>query len=98
MKISAIVSDYDGTLCPTSSLYSNNYIPQDLYNILYDISTYIPICIISSKDFNFIGPNINFAKIISCIMGVETFIVLKKDKEELIDYNFGGQNEILDSM
>src|ERR687898_238242 len=51
MKISAIVSDYDGTLCPTSSFYSNNYIPQDLYNILCDISKYIPICIISSKDF-----------------------------------------------
>ena len=98
MKISAIISDYDGTLCPTSAFYSNNFIPQDLYNILYDISTYIPICIISSKDFNFIGPNVNFAKIISCIMGVETFILLQKDKEELIDYNFGGQNEILDSM
>jgi len=98
MKISAIVSDYDGTLCPTSSLYSNNYIPQDLYNILFDISKYIPICIISSKDFNFIGPNVNFAKIISCIMGIETFIFLQKDKEEFVDYSFGDHNEILDPI
>ena len=96
MKISAIVSDYDGTLCPTSSLYSNNYIPQDLYNILFDISKCIPICIISSKDFNFIGPNVHFAKIISCIMGVETFIFLQKDNEELVDYSFGDHEEILD--
>jgi HAD superfamily hydrolase (TIGR01484 family) len=96
MKISAIVSDYDGTLCPTSSLYSNNYIPQDLYNILFDISKCIPICIISSKDFNFIGPNVPFAKIISCIMGVETFIFLQKDNEELIDHSFGDHKEILD--
>lgn len=98
MKISAIISDYDGTLCPTSSIYSNNMIPQDLYNILYDISTCIPICIISSKDFNFIGPNVNFAKIISCIMGIETFILLQKDKQELEDYDFGGHNEVLDSI
>jgi HAD superfamily hydrolase (TIGR01484 family) len=96
MKISAIVSDYDGTLCPTSSLYSNNHIPQDLYNILFDISKCIPICIISSKDFNFIGPNVPFAKIISCIMGVETFIFLQKDNEELIDHSFGDHKEILD--
>ena len=96
MKISAIVSDYDGTLCPTSSLYSNNYIPQDLYNILFDISKCIPIGIISSKDFNFIGPNVHFAKIISCIMGVETFIFLQKDNEELVDYSFGDHKEILD--
>ncbi len=96
MKISAIISDYDGTLCPTSSLYSDNSIPQDLYNILFDISSCIPICIISSKDFNFIGSNVNFAKIISCIMGIETFIFLQKDKEESIDYNFGDNNEILD--
>ncbi|MGE5635283.1 MAG: HAD hydrolase family protein [Deltaproteobacteria bacterium] len=96
MKISAIISDYDGTLCPTSSLYSDNSIPQDLYNILFDISSCIPICIISSKDFNFIGSNVNFAKIISCIMGIETFIFLQKDKEESIDYNFRDNNEILD--
>src|SRR5919112_539050 len=87
MKISAIVSDYDGTLCPTSSLYSNNYIPQDLYNILFDISKCIPIGIISSKDFNFIGPNVHFAKIISCIMGVETFIFLER-LSSVISKNF----------
>ena len=97
MKISAIFSDYDGTLCPTSSLYSNNYISQDLYNILFDISKCIPICIISSKDFNFIGPNVDFARIISCIMGIETFF-LQKDKDELADYNFGDHNEILDQI
>jgi HAD superfamily hydrolase (TIGR01484 family) len=98
MKLSAIISDYDGTLCPTSSLYLNNHIPQDLYNILFDISKCIPICIISSKDFNFVGPNINFAKIISCIMGIETFIFLQKGKEELVNYNFGDHNQIGDPI
>src|SRR5262245_42679756 len=79
MKISAIVSDYDGTLCPISSLYSNNHIPQDLHNILLDISKYIPVCIITSKEFAFIEPNMDFAKLVSCLMGVETFIFSQKD-------------------
>jgi hydroxymethylpyrimidine pyrophosphatase-like HAD family hydrolase len=98
MKISAIVSDYDGTLCPISSFYSNNFIPQDLYNILFDISKCIPICIITSKDFKVVGPNINFAKIISCIMGIETFIFLYNDKEEFEDYPIGDNNGILEPI
>ena len=92
MKISAIVSDYDGTLCPISSLYSNNHIPQDLHNILLDISNYIPVCIITSKEFAFVEPNLDFAKIVSCLMGVETFIFSQKDDK--FDFvNFQEQNE-----
>ena len=34
MKIDAILSDYDGTLCPTTSLTLNNSLPEDLHNIL----------------------------------------------------------------
>ena len=91
-EISAIVSDYDGTLCPISSLYSNNHIPQDLHSILLDISNYIPVCIITSKEFAFVDPNIHFAKIVSCLMGVETFIFSQKDdKFDFVE--FQEQNE-----
>jgi HAD superfamily hydrolase (TIGR01484 family) len=92
MKISAIVSDYDGTLCPTTSIYSNNHIPQDLYNILLDISKHIPVCIITSKEFSFIERNIDFAKIVSCLMGLETFIFSPKDHKP-DSGNFQEQNE-----
>ena len=98
MKVSAIVSDYDGTLCPLSSLYSTNPIPEDLYNILVDISQCIPIGIITSKDFNLVSPNLNFAKIISCIMGIETFIFLHNDKEELESYPIGEYNETVEPI
>jgi len=91
MKISAIVSDYDGTLCPTSSIYSNNHIPQDLHNIFLDISNLIPVCIITSKEFSFIEPNIDFAKIISCLLGVETFIFPQKRYNQDL-YKFQEQN------
>ena len=73
MQITAILSDYDGTLCPTSSIRNQiNTIPQGLENTLWGISSKIPVCIISSKDFSFLGSRAKFAKIVSCIMAIET--------------------------
>lgn len=74
VRISAIVSDYDGTLCPTMSVNSkNNQIPPDLQNILLKISEKIPVCVISTKDFRFLRHKIQFAKIVSCLLGLEIF-------------------------
>lgn len=81
MKISAILSDYDGTLCPTSSLTLSNSLPEDIHNILLAISKFIPVCIVSSKDFHSLDSCVNFALIISSIMGIETFILHKGTKE-----------------
>jgi len=79
LKISAIVSDYDGTICPTSSIYSKvNPIPEDLYSILLKISSKIPVCILSSKPFDFLVTSCTFAKIISCILGIETIVFSEK--------------------
>jgi HAD superfamily hydrolase (TIGR01484 family) len=92
MKIAAIFSDYDGTLCPTTSL--SNSLPADLYNILMDISKFIPVCIISSKDFNYLNSCVNFAVIISSIMGIETFLLQKNKKD--FKYNFVSYQKISD--
>ena len=81
MKISAILSDYDGTLCPTSSLTLSNSLPEDIHNILLAISKFIPVCIVSSKDLQSLDSCVNFALIISSIMGIETFILHKGTKE-----------------
>jgi HAD superfamily hydrolase (TIGR01484 family) len=89
MKIDAILSDYDGTLCPTTSLSLNNSLPEDLHNILCDISQSIPVCIVSSKDFTFLESCANFAVIISSIMGIETFFLQKNKKDfnnSLVNY------------
>jgi HAD superfamily hydrolase (TIGR01484 family) len=85
MKISAILSDYDGTLCPTSSLPLSNSLPEDIHNILLEISKLIPVCIVSSKDFHFLDSCVNFAMIISSIMGIETFLLQKGTGE--FNYN-----------
>ena len=89
MKISALISDYDGTLCPTSSLTLSNSLPQDLHNILLEIAKFIPVCIVSSKDFHFLDSCVNFAVIISSIMGIETFLLPKDPKEVKYNFNHG---------
>ena len=80
MQIDAILSDYDGTLCPTTSINSKeNAIPKEIENILWHISEIIPVCIISSKDFDFLHRRTRYANVTSCIMGIET-LVLRRHK------------------
>jgi len=79
MKIEAIITDYDGTICPTNSMYSgDNPIPEDLYSILLEISKKIPICILSSKSLESLIPSLGFSKVISCIQGIEIFVFSKQ--------------------
>ncbi len=85
MKVMAILSDYDGTLYPTSSIYSHDdksiVDALKLEDVLFEISKYIPICIISSKDFYFLYEKVKkFSSIISCILGMET-LILDNNKE-----------------
>jgi hydroxymethylpyrimidine pyrophosphatase-like HAD family hydrolase len=82
MQIAAILSDYDGTLCPTGSIrcQDKSVIPKNLEDILWDISDKIPVCIVSSKDFSFLHARAKFAKVISCILGIET-LTLKNHKQ-----------------
>lgn len=87
-KIIAILSDYDGTLCPTT--YTNSkgdlgYIPVKLEEVLHFISNIIPICIISSKDFYFLYERTrNFASAISCLLGMETLFLTEKRPNKLL--------------
>jgi HAD superfamily hydrolase (TIGR01484 family) len=77
MRVSAILSDYDGTLCPTTSVrgqYSNK-IPLKLEQILWKISDKIPISVVTSKDYAFIHYKTMFARAASCILGIETLIL-----------------------
>jgi HAD superfamily hydrolase (TIGR01484 family) len=96
--VTAILSDFDGTLCPTSSIEFNSdssFIPRPIEDILREISLTIPICIITSKDFDFIYPKTKkFAKILSCILGLETF-VLNGRQQTNQDNNIPNENDEL---
>jgi hypothetical protein len=64
--IPAILSDYDGTLCPTSSVKNKaGTIPEELEQVLWSISRHIPLCIIYSKDYHFLHPRTKFARVLS---------------------------------
>jgi HAD superfamily hydrolase (TIGR01484 family) len=80
-KVFAIISDYDGTLCPTSNIRAEgrNRIPKELEGQLMQISRRIPVCILSSKDYQFLHDKVPFANVISCILGIETVVV---DRDE----------------
>jgi HAD superfamily hydrolase (TIGR01484 family) len=98
MQISAILSDYDGTLCPTTSIRSEeSVIPEELQNILWDISEKIPICIISSKHFDFLHSKTRFASVVSCILGIET-LVLKRHKKEILTAADSKEDTLSDSI
>jgi HAD superfamily hydrolase (TIGR01484 family) len=78
-QVNAILSDYDGTLCPTTAVRGNisngmGKIPQGLEQILCHLSDHIPVCIISSKDFASLHNRVRFAKVVSCVLGTETVI------------------------
>ena len=91
MRISTILSDYDGTLLPTSLIHNSDTKDEsftddfsqtlELENILWEISNKITIGIISTKDFNFLHYRTRFASILSCMMSIET-ITIKHSKSE----------------
>jgi hypothetical protein len=51
---------------------NSNRIPTGLNETLSEISKDIPECIVSTKDYGFLDDKIRFARIVSCIMGIET--------------------------
>ncbi len=76
-KIFAIISDYDGTLCPTGSVRrkGHNKVPTELTDVLSEISRIASICILTSKDYSFLREKVPFANIVSCILGIETLSI-----------------------
>jgi HAD superfamily hydrolase (TIGR01484 family) len=76
-RVQAILSDYDGTLVPTANVknVSTNAIPAELEQILSNISSEIPVSVISTKDFEFLKKKTAFARALSCMMGIETLFL-----------------------
>src|SRR5918999_5994219 len=76
-RVQAILSDYDGTLVPIANVknVSTNTIPTELELILSNISSEIPVSVISTKDFEFLRKKTMFARALSCMMGIETLFL-----------------------
>jgi HAD superfamily hydrolase (TIGR01484 family) len=86
-RVQAILSDYDGTLVPTANVKnaSTNAIPVELEQILSNISSEIPVSVISTKDFEFLKKKTAFARALSCMMGIETLFLTDHPKSRTIE-------------
>lgn len=77
-RVHAILTDYDGTLVPTAHLRNPNAntVPSKLKEILEKVCSEIPVCVISTKDFEFLkNKATTFARVLSCMMGIETLVL-----------------------
>jgi len=99
LKVFAIISDYDGTLCPAGDIRveGRNMIPVELKNVLWEISRNIPVCILSSKDYEFLCDKVPFANIISCIMGIETLMLSRNDPSRIISRHLLAEEKLIRS-
>ena len=62
MKISAVLSDYDGTLAPEDVSLESSSVPKEIGDSLVRLSASLPIAIVTSKDYDFIRPRTPFAR------------------------------------
>lgn len=76
-RVHAILTDYDGTLIRTADAKNldTNTIPSNLKGILEKVCSEIPVCVISTKDFEFLRNKTNFARVLSCMVGIETLVL-----------------------
>jgi HAD superfamily hydrolase (TIGR01484 family) len=71
VKIEAIFSDYDGTLCPLEVRREDAFISPRLRRLLAKASKRIPIGIVTTKDLSFIQERVPFAQGIAATSGLE---------------------------
>jgi HAD superfamily hydrolase (TIGR01484 family) len=71
VKMGAIFSDYDGTLCPLELRREEAFISPRLRRLLTKASRHIPIGIITTKDLSFIRERVPFAHGIAATSGLE---------------------------
>lgn len=71
MKISAIFTDYDGTLAPEDVPPEASSVPKEVEAALLALSSSVPIAIVTSKDFAFIRRRTPFARAWACVSGLE---------------------------
>jgi HAD superfamily hydrolase (TIGR01484 family) len=76
-RVRAILTDYDGTLVPTANMKNlgANNVARQLQEILKKVSSDIPLCVISTKDFEFLRNKTAFARVLSCMIGIETLVL-----------------------
>jgi HAD superfamily hydrolase (TIGR01484 family) len=71
LKISALLTDYDGTLAPEDVTLESSGLPKKIGESLLRLSSSMPVAIVTSKDHGFIRPRTPFARAWACVSGLE---------------------------
>jgi len=71
LKISAIFSDYDGTLASEDVALDASGVPEEISGPLLRLSSSVPVAIVTSKDYGFVRPRTPFARAWACVSGLE---------------------------
>jgi len=71
MRIVALFTDYDGTIAPAGVRREDSAVPGPLFSVLSEISSRIPVAIITSKDLKFVRPRTTFACAWATVLGLE---------------------------
>jgi HAD superfamily hydrolase (TIGR01484 family) len=71
LKISAIFSDYDGTLAPEDVALDASSVPKEIEEPLLGLSSSVSVAIVTSKDYAFVRPRTPFAAAWACVSGLE---------------------------
>src|SRR5271154_5916899 len=74
MKLSALFSDYDGTLARDDIRVQNSKIPKATDRALRTIAKRVPLALITLKDFGFIFPRTSYASGWACVGGLEVVL------------------------
>jgi HAD superfamily hydrolase (TIGR01484 family) len=92
MKISAIFSDYDGTLSQLESRREDAVLSPILRRLLTKVSKRISFCIVTTKDLSFIRERVPFAHGISASCGLE----MQVGEKIFLDERVRGPNQLLE--
>ncbi len=71
MKVAALFTDYDGTIAPADVPREDSHVPGPLLSVLSQISSRVPVAVITSKDFAFVKPRTPFASAWATVLGLE---------------------------
>jgi hypothetical protein len=71
LKVEAFFADYDGTIAPLGVPRDESKIFEGVEVQLRKICQRVPVCIITSKDFDFVYPRSRFAAGWACVSGLD---------------------------
>lgn len=93
MKIDALFSNYDGTLCQLELPRGEAVIRPRLMRLLTAMSKRVPVAVITTKDMTFMSDKVRFAHGLAAVSGAETVV----GENRSVDERFPGNSKMVET-